>query len=338
MNPKVEKVLDKIHSEGIGEVLPYFNDDFRTLLKYLDWGNALEYLQLDDYEYNNDYYKYLLENGYEEKVLNTIISSMGSVSHDGTDYFYEVRDIEDLSKFFRDSGRDISSAQDIAKSVLSEDSWEPFYFEGSDVDLMRNVYDELNEQNKQQLRSIIVEKYGEVLIGIPSEDVTDVIERIGTEDENGDYEFYITNKNIMDLFSDDDTMNYIFKNYLDDIESELFSMYSNSYNIAYGDEYYNKVWNELNGTFLDVDAVPIEFKYGNSYRTKLKITNTLPRLIKRYLNEDYCSDIDSLGDYWYLVKEGIGCSAFDALWFRISDYPDSDRVEKLMNENFGDYF
>ena len=77
MNPKVKKVLDKIHSEGIDEILPYFNDDFRTLLKYLEWGNALEYLQLDDYEYNNEYYNYLLENGYEEKVLNTIISSMG---------------------------------------------------------------------------------------------------------------------------------------------------------------------------------------------------------------------------------------------------------------------
>jgi hypothetical protein len=337
LNPKAEKILDKIHSEGIDEVLPYFNDDFRTLLKYLDWGNALEYLQLDDYEYNNDYYNYLLENGYEEKVLNTIISSMGSVSHDGTDYFYEVRDLDDLSKFFRDSGRDISP-QEIAKSVLNGDFWEPFSFYRNDIDLMRNVYDELNEENKQLLRSVIVEKYGEVLIGIPSEDVTDVIERIGTEDDNGDYEFHITNENVMDLFSDDDTMNYLFKNYLDDIESELFSLYSNSYNTAYQDEYYDKVWDELNGTFLDVDAEPIEFKYGNSYRTKLKITNTLPRLIKRYLNEDYCSDIDSLGDYWYLVKEGIGCSAFDALWFRISDYADSWRVKKIMNDSFRDYF
>lgn len=337
MNPKVEKVLDKIHSEGINEVLPYFNDDIMKLLKYLDWGEALEYLRLDDSEFNNDFYKYLFENGYEKKALDEIIRSMGSVSHDGTDYFYEVRDMDDLSEFFRDSGRDISP-QDIAKSVLNGDFWEPFSFYRNDIDLMRNVYDELNEENKQLLRSIIVEKYGETLIGIPSEDVTDVIERIGTEDDNGDYEFHITNENVMDLFSNDDTMNYIFKNYLDDIESELFSLYSNSYNTAYQDEYYDKVWDELNGTFLDVDAEPIEFKYGNSYRTKLKITNTLPRLIKRYLNEDSCSDIDSLGDYWYLVKEGIGCSAFDALWFRISDYADSWRVKKIMNDSFRDYF
>lgn len=337
MNPKVEKILDKIHSEGIKEVLPYFNDDFKTLLKYLDWGKALEYLRLDDYEYNNEYYNYLFENGYEEQALNVIISSMDSVSHDGTDYFYEVRDIEDLSEFFSDSGRNIS-CQDIAKSVLSGDFWEAFYFYRNDVDLMRNVYDELNEHNKQLLRSVIVEKYGETLIGIPSKDATSLIEEIGTEDENGDYEFYITNKNIMKLFSDDDTMNYLLQNYLDDIESELFSLYSNSYNTAYQDEYYDKVWDELNGTFLDVDAEPIEFKYGNGYRTKLKITNTLPRLIKRYLNEDYCSDIDSLGDYWYLIREGINCRAFEALSFRITDYADSDRVEKNMNDNFKDYF
>lgn len=337
MNPKVEKVLDKIHSEGINEVLPYFNDDIMKLLKYLDWGEALEYLRLDDNEFNNDFYKYLFENGYEKKALDEIIRSMGSVSHDGTDYFYELRDIEDLSSFFRDSGRD-SSPKEIAKSILNGDFWEPFSFNRSEVDLMRDVYDELNEENKQLLRSVIVEKYKEVLIGIPSDNVTDVIERIATEDENGDYEFYITNENIMDLFSDDDTMNYIFKNYLDDIDDELFNLYRNSYNTAYQDEYYYKVWDELNGTFLDVDAEPIEFKYGNSYRTKLKITNTLPRLIKRYLNEDSCSDIDSLGDYWYLVTEGINCRAFDALWFRISDYADSDRVEKNMNDSFRDYF
>lgn len=339
MNPKVEKILDKIHSEGIDSILPFFNDDINSLLKYLDWGKALEHLRLDNTDFNNEFYKYLFSNGYENKALDEIIRSMSSISHDGTDYFYEIRDLEDLAEFFTQRGRDVSP-RDIAEGVFKEDYWEPFHFYRNDINLMTEVYDDLDEKNQALLRNIIVEKYGNILIGIPTEDATDVIERIGTEnDYEGGYEFYITNENIMDLFSDDETMNYLFKNYLDDIGSELYSMYSNAYNSAYTDEYYNKVWEELRGSFLDVDAKPIEFKYGNRMYVKLKVTDTLPRLIKRYINEDYyCSDIDSLGDYTYFIREGIGCGVFEYLSFRIYDYPNYYGVKKIMNEIFGDYF
>lgn len=335
MNPKVKKVLDKINDEGIESILPLFDNNFTTLLNYLKWGNAIEELKLDSSDLNNDFYKYLIKNGYEKKAIDEIIRSMASISYDGVDYFYEIRDLEDLSEFFSQRGGD-ASPQDVAKGVFSEDYWEPFSFYRSDINLMSEVYDDLTDENKKYLRKVIVDRYGKDLIGIPSEDVTDVIEKIGTEDENGDYEFYVTNENVMDLFSDDDTMNYLLKNYFDEIDSELFNMYSNAYNSAYTDEYYNKVWDELNGTFIDSDAKPIEFKYGNGYYTKLKITNVLPKLIKEYVSGD-CYDIDSLGDYTYLIREGIGCGVFEYLSFKIYDYPDSWNVKKTLNEIFGDY-
>ena len=336
MNPKVKKILDKINDEGIESMLPFFNNNFEVLLNYLKWGNAIEELRLDRTDLNNDFYLYLMNNGYEKKAMDEIIRSMGSLSHDGKDYYYELRFLDDMAEWFSTRGRD-TSPEIIARGVLS-DNWEPFYLYKSDTDLMREVYDDLNNENQTLLRNIVVERYSKDLIGVPSEDVTDLIENIGTEDENGDYEFYIDNENVMDLFSDDETMNYIFKNYLDDLGDELFRLYSTSYNDAYVDEYYHKVWNELRGEFIDIDAQPIEFKYNNIYYTKLKITNVLPRLIKQYVNNDRCYDIDSLGDYMYLIREGIGCGAFEKLSFRINDYPDSRNVSRNMNENFKEYF
>ena len=74
------------------------------------------------------------------------------------------------------------------------------------------------------------------------------------------------------------------------------------------------------------------------YSTKLKITDVLPRLIKQYVNNARCYDIDSLGDYSYLIREGIGCNAFELLTFRISDYPDYRELKRVLNENFKEYF
>jgi hypothetical protein len=336
MNPKVKKILDKINDEGIESMLPFFNNNFEVLLNYLKWGNAIEELILDRTDLNNDFYLYLINNGYENKAMTEIIRSMGSVSHDGKDYFYEVISLDEMAEWFSTRGRDYSP-ETIASGVLS-DNWEPFYLYKSDTDLMREVYDDLNKENQTLLRNIVVEKYSKDLIGVPSENVTDLIKKIGTEDENGDYDFYINNENVLDLFSEDETMNFLFKYYFEDLSDKLFELYSNSYNEAYINEYYYKVWGELKGEFIDIDAEPIEFKYGNRFWTKLKITNVLPRLIEQYLNNERCDDIDSLGDYMYLIREGIGCGVFDKLTFRIDDYPDSRELKRVLNENFREYF
>jgi hypothetical protein len=338
MKPKVKKILDKINKDGVESVIEDFDNNIEVLLNFLKWGEVLDELDLSSFEENANFvYHYMIENGYKDKIIKQIINTLSSVSYDGTDYFYEVKDLEDLSEFFTQRSRDISP-RDVAEGVFGEDYWEPFSFYRSDVNLMRDVYDELNKENQVLLRNIVVERYGKDLIGVPSENVTDIIEKIGTEDENGDYDFYINNENVMDLFSEDETMNFLFKYYFEDLSYQLFDIYTNSYNTAYQDEYYNKVWDELRGTFLDIDAKPIDFQYGKRTYIKLKITNVLPKLIEEYLNGEYCSDIDSLGDYTYLIREGIGCGIFEYLSFRISDYPDSRNVEKNINESFKDYF
>jgi hypothetical protein len=338
MDERYSELVEMINENGIKSVLNMFGGDINKVLWFISKKKLWDYIEMNsiDDDYISQALMYMMNYNQQELALDYILGSMSSISFDDNDYFYEVRDLEELADWFKDYNRDVSP-HNIAKSVLGEDFWEPFGFY-YDVDLMTEVYDNLTDENKKILRNTIVEKYGEQLIGIPIKNVTDVIEKIGTEDENGDYEFKITNENIMDLFSDDDTMNFLFKNYLDDVESNLMSLYSNSYNSAYEDEYYTKVWEELKENFLDADAKPIDFKYGSKTRYKLKITNVLPKLIKKYLEGKYCHNIDSLGDYNYLISEGINCDVFEYLSFRIYDYPDSRSVSRNMNENFKEYF
>jgi hypothetical protein len=278
----------------------------------------------------------LINNGQKTKVIKEIIKGLSSVSFDGTDYFYELRNLTELVEYFTGYNRD-TSPSDVAQGVLSGDFWEPFDVSRRYTDLMSDVYDDLIPENKKYLRDYVVENYKNDLIVVPNNKVTDVIDRIGTENEDGDYEFNITNENVMDLFSDDRTMNYLFENDLVDVGDSLMDVYRNSYNGAYQAEHENKVWDGLKDLVIDTDAKIIDFQYNNKNWVKLKITNTLPYLISEYLSSDNCTDIDSLGDYRYLIDEGISCGAWESISFRISDYPDSFIVKKMINEILKDY-
>lgn len=339
MNPKVKKIVDKINSEGADSILPYFNDDYDKLLKYVMWGNALEELDIDKFDDINKVYTFMFNNGMEDKAIKHIIENMSSISHDGKDYYYELRDLSELAEWFSERDYGYVSPKDVAEGVLSEDWWEPFHLSSNEINLMRDVYDDLTKENRQILRNIVVERYGNFEFEVHENDVTDTIREIGTETEDGSYVFTITNENVMELFSDDDTMNYMFKEtYLEEIASELYNLYNNSYNGAYQSEYYSKIWDELKGNFIDPDAKPIDFLYGKKMYVKLKITKVLPYLIKKYITDDYCEDIDRLGAYEYFIDEGFKCDVWEKLSFRISDYPDSYMVRKLLNEDFNSYF
>ena len=338
MNKKIERLIDTINDEGIDSVIETFDNDVDALLNFFKFHNSIDEIDIDwfDSEHKNKIYLFLIDNGQKTKVVKDIINGLSSVSFDGTDYFYELRNLTELVEYFKGYNRD-TSPYDIAQGVLSEDYWEPFDVSRRYTDLMRDVYDDLIPENKKYLRDYVVEKYKNDLMVIPKRKITDVIDRIGTENEDGDYEFNITNENVMDLFSDDTTMNYLFENDLVDVGDNLMDLYRSSYNGAYEAEYENKVWDGLKELVIDADAKIIDFQYNNKNWVKLKITNTLPYLISEYLSSDNCTDIDSLGDYSYLINEGISCGAWESIGFTISDYPDSFIVKKMINEILKDY-
>jgi hypothetical protein len=334
------EVINMISEYGIEPVLEHFNNDINLLFRFLTKKQLWDYVDLqefDDYDSKESLYKYWIKIGQNEKVFNDVVPNMSSVSFDGTDYFYEVRQLDEMAEWFSGSIRE-TSPRDAAKGVLGEDFWEPYSDTLYNNEYMSEVYDKLTPENQKYLRDVILNKYGNDLIGIPSEDITDTVLNIGTEDENGDYEFKIKEENILDLFSDDKLMNYLFKNYFDDITSTLENIYDNAYNGTYNVELSSKVWNELRGTFIDSDAEPISFYFAKRDYYKLKITEVLPELISKYIFSEYCENINNLGSYDYFIAEGLNCGAWELLSFRIHDYPNDEILENQLNDIFNNYF
>ena len=345
MTPKLQKIVDLVNDKGIEAVAKMMGIDFEELLDVLFNSDVIQYIDFDQYqlmddtEVENKIWTYLLndESTYKN-AIETIANSFSDISFDGKDYYYEVRDKEDMADYFSDSGRDVSS-YDVAKRVFKEDYDEIFTIDWKYIDLMDNVYDELTDENKQYLRNRIVENYGKDLIGVPIENVTDVIERIGTEDENGDYEFYITNENVMDLFSDNDTMTFLFDNYLDDVARELHSMYDSAYNGTYYGEVSNNVWEELEFGVIDPgNKYGEEFYYNKKIYTKFKVTKSLPKAIKQFVTKaDHCDSVFNYGSYDYLIQGLFSCSIWERLSFRIPDSPDYTSLKQNLNSYLKEY-
>ena len=216
MKPRIKQIVDDINDGKIDRLLNHFGNA-KKLFHYLR-GEPLKYIGeilLDDNQISDLYFIKLKygDKEDEKKVIESIANTFTNLVQDGDEYYYEPSDLSDMAEWFEHYSRSDSSPRDVAKAVLGEDNWEPFYDVLNNDEYMSEVYDKLTPENQKYLRDVILNKYGNDLIGIPSEDITDTVLNIGTEDENGDYEFKITQKNIMDLFSDDKLMNYLFKNY-----------------------------------------------------------------------------------------------------------------------------
>ena len=345
MTPKLQKIIDRIDEKGLDSVAEMMGigiDELIDTLSNLEILHLIDFDQyqlMDDTEVENKIWTYLLNDERTYKnAIETIANSFSDISFDGKDYYYEVRDKEDMADFFSDSGRGVSS-YDVAKRVFKEDYDEIFSIDWKYVDLMDDVYDNLTDENKQYLRNRIVENYGKDLIGVPFENVTDVIERIGTEDENGDYEFYITNENVMDLFSDNDTMTFLFDNNLDDVGRELHRIYESAYNGTYYDEVSNDVWEELKVGVIDPDnKYGEEFYYNKKIYTKFKVTKSLPKAIKQFVtNANHYDSVFNYGSYDYLIQGLFRCSIWERLSFRIPDYPDYTSLKQNLNSYLKEY-
>ena len=124
-----------------------------------------------------------------------------------------------------------------------------------------------------------------------------------------------------------------------ELENELNSIYNNSYNTAYGDDLYDSVWNKLDGLF-EKNGEWINRPHTYKSNTEIQYFKTpihnFYQEILNYLNENktYGSSglLDYYGSYVSLLKESMDC-----LRVYPPDYPDSRKVDKLINEYFTDY-
>jgi hypothetical protein len=336
-----QHLLDEFNDGNWDEVGAYFNEDFGLFMDYLGkYGldTEIDYNNIDD-EFKNKLLLIKLEKNPEETLKNICDNLITDVYPMKDGYYLYLKDRTELADLFKTYGRD-TSPYDVAKMVLGEDSWEPYWDTTNDV--YRDVIDDLNEKNLKHLGDYIFKQIGNQDLNIEDYE-SDFFDELA-ETQNREGYFRITENDVMGLISDQDAMNELLDGDLETLKSELYSIHNNAYNMAYTDQIYNLVYNELkqyfdpqsweyqiketrNGKKVTHEYIKINNFYQDIY--DFLSNNATPQWREQYLGyaESYCGFIEGMMDDGQ--KEWLS--------FRIPDYADWTDVKKNINEIFTDY-
>jgi hypothetical protein len=336
-----QHLLDEFNDGNWDEVGAYFNEDFNLFLDYLTkYGldSEIDYDNIDD-EYKN----LLLLSNLEKNPTETLKFITDQLIMDvypmKDGYYLYVKDRTELADLFKTYGRD-TSPYDVAKNVLGEDSWEPYWETTNDV--YRDVIEELNDENLKHLEGYILKQIGNQDLNVEDYQ-SDFFDELA-ETQNREGFFRITENDVMGLIKDEESMNELLDGDLEELKSELYSIHNNAYNNALESEMYDKVWNELkeyfepqsweyqtketrNGKKVTHEYIKINNFYQDIY--DFLSNNKTPQWREEFLgyNESYCGFINKMMDDG--EKEWLS--------FRIPDYPDWTDIKKNINEIFRDY-
>lgn len=323
----IDEVI-KLFNKTELDVNKYFNDS-ETFFKIMEKRGRIDDLDLEYNYMENDYLLYLSETN-TEKFREEVAKQISDVRfEEGKEPVLSLRDVTDLSKLFCESRNDIS--QDTIGEVLSgEADWDRYWDTTDDV--YRDVIEELNEENLKHLYSYIVNS----LNGVQVDPETELLGEIATQ-QNTDYAT-INMENVVSVVNDSETMGYLLDHDLDELDSELNSIHSNAYNMAYETAVYNEVWGKLDDMF---DVGQRKFVYQqHPYKkeTQIEVLEIPIRdfytPIKDYLNNNKGTGqtLEYFGDFINIAEENGDCLS---VW--APDYPSHTEIDKNINEIFGDY-
>lgn len=327
-------IIEKFNNGDLN-VKEYFND-YETFFKILKKRGLMSEIDpknaTDGDQWQNEYLIWLYHN--DEVAFNKWVLSLVSdvVFKDGV-YYLNVDDRSELSTLFCDRGRNDMS-RDTIESILSNESdhWEPYWNTTDDV--YSDVVGALNKDNLKRLGEYIIDSLKDV--GIEPE--TDILSEIAEEQGNPE-EVYINYNNVGKVIDDEETMNYLFKNGLDDLKSELYSLHSNSYNSAYESEVWERVMNELGTHFEgygEFVSRPHNYKKNTTVQNFVIPIANFESDVVGFLEDNRGYGGSGALEYWgsYL---GMMRDWADCLSVYAPEYPDSSEVEKNINEMFRDY-
>lgn len=323
----IDEVIELFNNTEL-DVEKYFNDS-DTFFKIMEKRGRIDDLDLENNYMENDYLLYLSETN-TEKFREEVAKQISDVRfEEGKEPVLVLRDVTDLSKLFCESRNDIS--QDTIGEVLSgEADWDRYWDTTDDV--YRDVIEELNEENLKHLYSYIVNS----LNGVQVEPDTELLGEIATQ-QNTDYAT-INMENVVSVVNDSETMGYLLDHDLTELDSELNSIHSNAYNMAYETAVHNEVWGKLDDMF---DVGQRKFVYQqHPYKkeTQIEVLEIPIRdfytPIKDYLNNNKGTSqtLEYFGDFINIAEENGDCLS---VW--APDYPSHTEIDKNINEIFGDY-
>ena len=353
------------------EIEPYFND-LITFLNYVKKYNLLDEIDLGqvpsrdfddelwefciesgiisntnyDYlpeEFKNHYLLYQLESNYEwamEYITENLLTDV-SIRRDG--FYLYLRDREELSNLYCGSSRG-EGARYVAKLILGEDGLGHDWYYDSSVKPY-NTIDELNDANITALTDIIFKEIGNIELSLEDYD-SDFFQSLSEEQGTEGY-FIITAEDLNGLLNDEGAINELCNKDLDDLGSNLTSLYWQAENSSYEDEIYDLVYGGLDEYFEGrIDEVRREVTKSDGskvtkYDSYIKIRN-FRNLVETFL-ENYKGSAysDSFLEYYGSLSElmvgMINNDDIECIDFRIPEYPDWDRTRKNINELFYDY-
>ena len=371
-NEVVRDLIEKFNNGYYEDYIePYFND-LITFLNYVKKYNLLDEIDLGqipsrdfddelwefciesgvisntnyDYlpeEFKNHYLLYQLENNYEwamEYITENLLTDV-SIRRDG--FYLYLKDREELEILFCGWQRG-ESARYVAKLILSEDGLgHDWYFDDSVNP--HQVVDELDDANITTLIDFIFKEIGDKELSLEDYD-SDFFSELSEEQGTEGY-FRIRAEDLNGLINDESAFNELCNKDLDELGSNLRSLYWQSENSAYEDEIYDLVYGGLNEYFEGrIDEVPREVTKSDGskvtrYDSYIKIRN-FKDLVETFLeNWKGSAYSDSFLEYYggltELMVAMINNDDIECIDFRVPEYPDWDRTRKNINELFYDY-
>jgi hypothetical protein len=316
------------------DVEKYFNDyqtffnvlNKRGLMGEIDPKNAS-----NGVVWQNEYLLWSYENNKEE-YYKWVADFLSDVEFENGKAYLEISDRSDLAKLFCDGHRyDLS--RDTIESILSgEDFYEPYYDTTDNV--YRDVIEELTPENDRRLQEYVVD----MLKGqqIPAE--TDELELIASE--QGHPEFVeVDMENVKRIIDNEETMKELLGDQLSDLKGELYSIHSSAYNSAMEGELYDEVWSELE-TYFEGHGEWISKPHPYKKDTQIQYFKVPIRDFESMVN-DYLFNNKGYGNSGTLEYHGsfidIMAEDRDCLSAQAPDYPDHRKVDKNINEYFGEY-
>jgi hypothetical protein len=336
------QMVNEFNNDEMGDLIEMFGNVGR-ILRYFHKQGVIDLIDPFDNnlgDYQLEILNYLINVLGDEKALELCVAQLSDVVPNTDGYYLNIGDREDLSELFSDRGRD-TTTRDVVKSILGEDMWEPY--DNSTDDVYRDVIDELNPENIERLKQHMLDVLTNWKIEV-DDSSPDLFNNYSEEGV-----FYLTPENVGDVIGDEESMKYLMvEGYLENLESELYSIHSDAYNTAYEDEIYGDIMDELS-TYFDVksarwESIPL---YGNKDRLveyyQIPFNpNELKNSIKKFISDednwaynDY--NIDNLGDWLSMMNTFMDNGGEPWLDFRLPDYPSSHLIDKHINEIFGDY-
>jgi hypothetical protein len=298
-----------------------------------------------DYQNQLFYAFYQNDTSFIWKIVDKYLSDVTKI---GDDYYYDTSS-DELAGFFNTNYRSEISSNAI-ESILSGEHDMNIWDVTDNV--YRDVYDELTPENKKLVNERIVEG----LKDIKTIDThTGLLDIIANEQGRGDVE--LTDEVISRILNDDDTIEYLINKELDDVRSDLYSVYSSCYEGVLTDEWYESLMDELTGFVIDNDKRD-DYSYKKQvydkegkrvektfYGTRYKATNCIYEVVSEWLEENknceggYCDTIEYFGNYSRLLADLIDDGVRELLRVpRLDEYPGHRKVESCVNGSIGDYF